>query len=119
MVAARKLYIMVTDVIKPGKEAVCEKIMKEKFIPAMRKQEPSFKWRTFFPIIGDKISKMILIAEINADHLVNYDEWIITSLEKVHGKEEATRYLKEWYESLDSSQYTAIVEDPGWSNFSS
>lgn len=114
--AERKLHIMVTDIIRPGKEPVIEQILKEKLIPALRKQLPNFKWKIYRPIVGDNLGKMILIAEVTPEQLVNYDQWIFTSLEREHGSEEASRYLLEWYEALISSEYTAIVEDSEWSN---
>jgi hypothetical protein len=115
--AERKLNIMVTDIIRPGKEAVVEQILKEKLIPALRKQLPNFKWKIYRPIVGDNLGKMMLIAEVTPEQLVNYDQWIVTALEREHGKAEASRYLLEWYESLHSSEYTAIVEDPEWSSY--
>lgn len=115
--ADRKLHMMVTDIIIPGKEAVVEKILKEKLIPGLRKQLPNFKWKIYRPVVGDVLGKMILIAEVTPEQLVNYDQWIYSSCAREHGNEETTRYFREWYESLVSSEYTAIVEDPDWSSY--
>ena len=113
--AERKLHIIVTDVIKPGRDAQNAQIMREWIIPALKKQLPEFKWKVYRPVVGGKLGLMILIAQIDPQHLVNFDDWIIGALEKEHGKEEAGRYLKQWYDNLDSSEYMAVYEEPDWS----
>jgi len=62
------------------------------------------------------MSKMTAIASVTDDQLLNYDQWIVDALEREHGKEEVARYLGEWYDALISSEYTAVFEDPVWSN---
>ena len=114
--AKRKLHIVVIDSIKFGKEATVGRIIKTKLIPALRKQLPNFKWKIYRPVVGGKLGLMILIAPVSAEHLANYDEWIVGALEREHGKKEAARYLKVWYDCLDSSEYMAVVEEPEWSN---
>jgi len=43
---------MIVDTIKPGKEMLLERILKEKLIPALRKQEPDFHWRIYRSVVG-------------------------------------------------------------------
>lgn len=115
--AERKLRIIVTDTIKPGRDAQLGQIMRERLIPALRKQLPEFKWTVYRPVMGGKFGQMILIGTgVTAEHLVNFDEWIVSALEREHGKAETARYLKEWYDGVDVSEYMAVVEDPDWSN---
>jgi hypothetical protein len=114
--AERKLHIIVTDVIKPGRDAENARIMHERFIPALKQQLPQFKWKVYRPVVGGKLGLMILMAEIDPEHLVDFDDWIITALEKHWGKEATARDLKSWYDNLDSSEYMAVYEEPNWSN---
>ncbi len=115
--AERKLRIIVTDAIKFGCEERLGQIMRERFIPALRKQLPGFKWTVYRPVIGGKLGLMILVASgVTAEQIVNFDEWIVSALEREHGKAEASRYLKDWYDGLHSSEYMVVVEDPDWSN---
>ncbi len=114
--AERSLRIIVTDTIKPGRDARMAEIMRDKLIPALRKQLPDFKWTVYRPVVG-KLGLMILIGTgITPETLVDYDNWIIAALEREHGKEGAWEYLREWYDNLDSTEYMAVFEEPDWSN---
>lgn len=63
-----------------------------------------------------KIGLMIVIAQIDPDKLLDYDEWIFGALEKEHGKENVARYAAEMYDCMDSSEYMGVVEDAAMSN---
>lgn len=113
--AKRKLNIMVTDTIKPGKEDVIVGLMKNKVMPALRKQLPDFHWRVYRSALGG-MGKWIVIAPMTPENLANYDEWLMTALEKQLGKEEVARIASEWYACVDSVEYLGVVEDEEVSN---
>lgn len=99
--AERTLHIIVTDTIKPGRDARMAEIMHDKIVPAIRKQLPEFKWKVYRPVVGGKLGLMILIGTgITPQTLVDFDTWVIDALEREHGKEGAWAYLKEWYDNL-------------------
>lgn len=113
--AKQKLFIMVVDMIKPGRDAKVKEIMTRKVIPAVRKQLPDFKWKLYRPVIG-KMGLLVVIAPIDSETLVKYDEWIFAALEKEHGSEDVARYAAELYDCIESSEYIALTEDAEMSN---
>lgn len=101
--------LMVRDRIHAHKMTELREIMDSWIIPAVREQIPGFSSRHFSTVIGD-ILEFYVLAEVEDEHILDYDRWIIDALVRAYGQEEVDERLPAFYACVERSTYTVLEE---------